>query len=73
MDDLIVSALEEGRVDRADGMVARGGHTRCKENGVFFGDTDIEELVGQLFLKNIQPSTGGHGSGDAHDVFVLTC
>ena len=51
-------------------MVTRSSHTRCEENGVFFRDTDIEELVGQLFLQNIQPSAGGHGGGYTYYVFI---
>jgi hypothetical protein len=45
VNDLIVGALEEGRVNRADGAEALGGEAGGEEHGVLLGDADIEELL----------------------------
>ena len=42
MDDLVVAALQEGRIDRAKGFQPRGRHAGAEGDAVLFGDPDIE-------------------------------
>lgn len=65
VDDGVVGALEEGRIDSDDGFEAFAGHTGCGDDGVFLSDTDVEELVGEVFAEEGEAGTGRHGGGDA--------
>ena len=44
--DLVVGALEEGRVDRAERLEALGGEAGGEGDGVLLGDADVEDAVG---------------------------
>ena len=46
VDDLVVGALEEGRVDADDRAHALGGETGGEGDGVLLGDADVEEAIG---------------------------
>jgi len=48
VDDLVVTALEEGRVDGDDRSEPLGGHAGGKRDRVLFGDAHIEKLLGAL-------------------------
>ena len=72
VNDGIDGALQEGGVNRANGMEAGGGHPGGEEDRVFLRDADVEALVGQFFFKNVESGAGGHRGGDADDVFILT-
>ena len=45
VDDLIVGALEEGRIDGAEGPVALGGEAGGEGHGMLLGDPDVEHPV----------------------------
>ena len=51
MDDLVVGALEEGRVDRADGLRALKRETGREQDRVLLGDADVVVLLGALLLE----------------------
>jgi hypothetical protein len=46
MHDLIVAALQERRIDRAERLEAFGGKARGERHGVLLGDADIEGAFG---------------------------
>ena len=45
MDHLVVAALQEGRVDRAERLVAFGGETGGERHRMLLGDADVEGAV----------------------------
>ena len=51
MDNLIVGALQEGRVDRYHRLVAANRRARSKGYRVLLGNGDVEILV-RVFLEN---------------------
>ena len=46
VEDAIVGALQERRVNRADRMVAHRRHARREDDRVFLGNADVEVTVG---------------------------
>ncbi len=48
---LVVAALEEGRVDGAEGHQALAGQARRKRDGVLLGDAHVKHAVGVALLK----------------------
>src|SRR6202000_179471 len=71
MDDLVIAALKEGRVDRTEWLVALGGETRSEGNGVLFGDADVECTGREGLGENVDTGTRRHCSGNADDRLVL--
>src|SRR5690606_36599499 len=71
VDDLVVGALEEGRVDRANGLDAFGGETGGEEDGVFLGDADVEELFRSRGGEVREAGAAGHRAGDTDYAGVL--
>ncbi len=57
VDDLIVSALKEGRVDRAKRLQSFNRKARRKCDGVLLGDPDVEGPLGELFCENVEPGS----------------
>ena len=49
--DLVVGALEERRIDGADGFEAAERQPGGEIHGVLLGDADVEELPGQFFRE----------------------
>jgi hypothetical protein len=70
VDDLVVRALEEGRVDCDDGLEAAGGEAGCEEDGVLLGDADVEELARERLCENGESGAARHGAGDTDDAVV---
>ena len=66
MDDAIISALEEGRVDCHHRPVIHGRHAGGKDHRVFLGDAHIEITSGQLIPQRLQPRATRHGRRHAH-------
>ena len=66
MDDAIIGALEEGRVDCHHRPVIHGRHAGGKDHRVFLGDAHIEITSGQLIPQRLQPRTTRHGRRHAH-------
>ena len=68
--DLIERALQEGRVDRGDGLHALGRETGREADRVLFGDPGVVVALGQGGLEAVQARPVGHRGRDAHDALV---
>ena len=71
VDDLVVAALQEGRVDRAERLVAFGGKAGRKGHRMLLGDADVEGAVGEGLVEDVDAGAGRHRGGDADDLVVL--
>mgnify|MGYP000450102373 CR=1 FL=1 len=65
VDDLIIGALEEGRIDRNDRQQALTGKTCRKADGMLLRHTDIKEAAGMAVLEEVEAGAVLHGGGDA--------
>ena len=73
MHQLIVAALQESGIDRAEGLEPLGGEARRESHRMLFGDAHIEAALGKGFLEEIKPGAGRHGGGDGDDLVVAHC
>src|SRR5207249_1654437 len=64
-------ALEERRVNRADGMVAHRRHAGGEEDGVFLRDADVVVAIRHRLLQSLQTGAARHGRSDADNGVVL--
>ena len=71
MHDLVIGALQEGRVDRAERLVAFGGEAGGEGHRMLLGDADIEGAAGKLLAERVEPGARRHGGGDGDDLLVL--
>ena len=55
VDDLVVGALQEGRVDRADRLGALERQAGGEQDRVLLGDADVVVLLGDLVGELLQP------------------
>jgi hypothetical protein len=69
--DLIVTALQERRVDRRKRFAAFRGQTGRKRHGVLLGNADVEEAVGKFAREEIEAGAGRHRRRHCNDVLVL--
>jgi hypothetical protein len=67
VDDLVVGALEEGRVDRRDGLEALERQPGGEEDRLLLGDPDVEVVRGLGLLQDVQARPGVHRGRDADD------
>ena len=65
MDDLIIGALEEGRIDRNDRQQALTGKACRKADGMLLRHANIKEAAGMAVLEEVEAGAVLHGSGDA--------
>ena len=70
VDDLVVRALQEGRVDRGDGPRALQRQAGREQQRLLLGDPDVEVAVGHRLLEDVEPRAGVHRRGDADDALV---
>ena len=54
MNQLIVCALQEGRVNSDDRLYLFTGHTRCQRHSVLLSNSDIEVAVRKFLRKTNQ-------------------
>jgi hypothetical protein len=72
VDDLVIGALQERRVDRRDGLAALQGQAGGEQDRLLLCDADVEVAVGQLALEDVEPGAGVHRGGDPdHTVVAL--
>ena len=71
MHDLVVGALQEGRIDRGERLVAFGRKPGGEGHGMLLGDADIEGALREFLGEEIEPGAGRHGGGDGDDLVVL--
>ena len=55
MHDLIVGALQEGRVDHREGLVALGRQAGAEGHAMLLGNADVERAVGKFLAEVIEP------------------
>ena len=65
--DLVVGALQEGRVDRRERLHALGGEAGGKGHRVLLGDADIEGALREFVAEQVEPGARRHRRGDRDD------
>ena len=71
MDDLVIAALQEGRIDRAERLVAFGRKAGGEGHRMLLGDADVEGAVGEGLVEDVDAGARRHRRGDADDLVVL--
>ena len=71
MDDLVVGALQERRIDGRERLVAFGREPGREGDRVLLGDADIEGAIRKHLLENVETRAGRHGGVDGNDALVL--
>jgi hypothetical protein len=64
---LVVGALQEGRIDRAERLHALGRQAGGEGHRVLLGDADIEAAVGEFLAEQVEPGARRHRRGDGDD------
>ena len=67
---LVVGALQEGRVDRAERPMPCAARPAGEGHGMLLGDADVEGPVGKDRLDLVQPGARRHRRGDGDDLLV---
>ncbi len=70
MDDLVVRALQEGRVDREHRLDALQREARGEQDRLLLGDSDVEIALRHRLLQDRQARAGVHRRGDPNDTIV---
>ena len=68
--DLVVGALQKGRIDRGERLEAFGGKPGGEGHRMLLGDADIEAALGKPSAKRIEPGARRHRRGDGDDLVV---
>ncbi len=71
MDHLVVGSLQEGGINRHDGLQALAGQPGGKGDRVLLGDTHVKVAGGEAFFKLHHAGTFAHGGRDAHQTRVF--
>lgn len=71
VDDLVVSALHERRVDADKGLEALAGHSGSHRHGVLLGNSHVKGSLGKPAPENVHSGPAGHGGGNSDDAAVL--
>ncbi len=66
VDQLVVGALQEGRVDRDHRLQALAGQAGREGHGVLLGDAHVVVAVGKALLELDQARALAHRGRDAH-------
>ena len=67
---LIISPLQEGRIDKEEGFQAAGGHTGAQCNCVLFCDAHIVELLWMRLGKGSGSGAQRHRGGNNPNAFI---
>ena len=70
MHDLIIAALQEGGIKRAERLQPACCHTRAEGNRVLFGDAHIKAALGKAFGEQVEARSIGHCRRDRHDLVI---
>mmetsp|Transcript_6704 Transcript_6704/g.21448 ORF Transcript_6704/g.21448 Transcript_6704/m.21448 type:complete len:310 (+) Transcript_6704:1127-2056(+) len=73
MDELVVGALQEGRVDGAEGLDALDGEAGGEGDGVLLGDTHVERPLREALAELVHACAAWHRRGDGHHGPVRSC
>ena len=71
MDQLVVSALQKGGVNRHHRFDAFTRQTRCKRQRMLLGNAHIKVTVGEALVKLHHARALAHGRCDAHQQWVV--
>jgi hypothetical protein len=71
MHDLIVAALQEGGVDRAERLETFGGEACGESHRVLLGDADIEGALREDLFEQVDAGAAGHCRRDGDDLVIL--
>ncbi len=71
MHDLVVAALQERRIDRAERLEAFGRKAGRERHRMLFGDADVEGAGRERLLEDVDAGARRHRRGDADDLVVL--
>ncbi len=71
MHDLVVAALQEGRIDGAEGLVPFRREAGGEGHRMLLGDADIEGAPGESLLEQVEAGARRHGGGDGDDPVVV--
>jgi hypothetical protein len=69
--DLVVGALQEGRIDRAERLVALGREAGGEGHRVLLGDADVEGALRERLAEDVEAGARRHRGGDRDDLVVL--
>mmetsp|Transcript_57071 Transcript_57071/g.48165 ORF Transcript_57071/g.48165 Transcript_57071/m.48165 type:complete len:300 (-) Transcript_57071:1156-2055(-) len=69
---LIIPALQEGRVDGAEGLEPLHCHARRESNGMLLGDAHIKRAFREKTPEVVEACSSRHCCRDSHDRWVLT-
>ena len=67
MHHLVIGALQEGGIDRAERPHPLRGEAGGKGHGMLFGNADVEIAIGVRRLELVQPGARRHGGGNGAD------
>ena len=70
MHHLIIAALQEGRIDRAERLQPPGCHARAEGDGMLLGDANIEAAPGKAFREQVKPGSVRHGRRHGHNPLI---
>ena len=71
MHDLIVGALQEGRIDRDEGLQTLGRKPGGEGHRVLLGDADIEGALREGLGEDVDAGARRHRRGDGDDAIVF--
>ena len=71
MHHLVITALEEGRVNRAKRLIAIRRKTACKGDSMLFGNPDIEHAFREDLAKFLHARPARHRRSDTDDFIIL--
>ena len=69
--DLVIGALEEGRIDGAERLHAFGRQPGREGHGMLLRDADVVGAFRKGLLEEVDAGAGRHRGGDADDAVVL--
>ena len=69
--DLVVGALQEGRIDGGERPEAFGGQPRREGHRMLLGDADVEGAPRESLAEQIEAGARRHRRGDGDDAVVL--
>ena len=71
VNQLVVAALQKGRVNRHHRLEAFAGHAGGKGHGVLLGNADVVIAIGKALMKFHHARALAHGRRDADQAFVV--
>ena len=73
MNQLIITALQEGRVERTKWFHTLTSETGGESHRMLFGNANIKNSRRKTFLNLVQTSSRRHRSGDGNNAVILLC